>query len=172
MKMIAIVLCFLITPTICLSVTTPTLTPSAETILQDDVKPNIPSSRQKKWTQLVGKWFGILDLEGGGKYMWINERENDGTYKVHFRVIDPSGKRQEAVEIGEWGVSGDMYFTIYKGYFEEGRINPVDTTNPTYRDAYRILRLTSDFFEYESLDDGMRFSVKKVTRDFIFPEAK
>jgi len=172
MKMIAIALCLLLIPTICLPVATPTPTPFSKSILQDDANPNIQSSRQIKWAQLVGKWFGILDLEGGSKYMWVNERKNDGTYKVHFRVIDPSGKRKEAVEVGEWGVSGNIYFTIYKGDFEQGRINPVDTTNPTYRDAYRILKLASDFFEYENLDDGIRFSVKKVAPDFIFPEAK
>lgn len=170
MKRIYIVLCLLCISTTCLAVTTAPLAPSPKISLQDETNGTRPeSTRQTKWTQLVGKWFGSLDLEGGGKYMWINERINDGTYRVQFRVT-ASGKREESIEVGEWGVSGDIYFTIYKGDFEDGKIIPVDATNPTYRDAYRILKLTNDLFEYEGLDEGLSFSVRKVAPNFTLPE--
>lgn len=171
MKKLSIISCLLCISTTCLAVTTPPSTPSPKLNLQDETSPTRSgSTRQKKWAQLIGKWFGSLDLEGGGKYTWINERKNDGTYKVQFRITDASGKKEEFIEVGEWGVSGDIYFTIYKGDLEGGKIIPVDTTNPTYRDAYRILNLTNDIFEYEGLDEGSRFSVRKVAPNFTLPE--
>jgi hypothetical protein len=170
MKRIGILLCLLLIPTICFSVTTPSPMPLPKKDLQDVPNTIFQSTRQIKWAQLVGKWFGSLNLEGGGKYMWIMERKNDGTYRVQFRVKDPSGKIINKIEVGEWGVSGNIYFTIYKGDLEEGKIVPVDTTDPTYRDAYQILKLTSENFEYEALDEVARFSARKVASDFTFPE--
>ncbi len=131
---------------------------------------NLPATREAKWPLLVGKWFGNMNVAGGGKYMWIAERKNDGSYKIQFRTVDPSGKKEEQTEVGEWGVSGNIYFTIYKAHLKGGKAIPADPTNPGNRDAYRILKLTNEVFEYEHLDEGVRFTVKKVAQDFVFPE--
>lgn len=102
--------------------------------------------------------------------MWIVERRNDGIYKIHFRVIDPLGEKTDKIELGEWGVSGPIYFTIYKGYIERDKIIPVDPADPYNRDAYQILKLDDEIFEYESFDPVNKYTVRRVPSHFEFPE--
>ncbi|HVN96169.1 MAG TPA: hypothetical protein VMT62_07055 [Syntrophorhabdaceae bacterium] len=102
--------------------------------------------------------------------MWIAEKRPDGSYKVRFRNIPPSDKREDKVEVGEWGVSGDILFEIYKADLIDNRTIPADATDPINRDAYRILKLTDNEFEYEDLDSWQRYSAKKVAADFVFPD--
>ena len=171
MKKIAITLCFLLIPVIGCSKPSPTSTVPPKVSLQDEVTTKLLPTREAKWPLLVGKWFGSMSTKGGGKYMWIADRKNDGSYKIHFRVVEPSGKKNiDKIEVGEWGVSGNIYFTIYKADIEGGKTIPVDPTVPANRDAYKIRNLTNEVFEYEHLDNGVRFSVRKVAEDFVFPE--
>jgi len=136
----------------------------------DEGKPYLTQSQEAKWTQLTGRWFGSELTKTGGKVMWIAERRNDGTYRIQFRIIDISGKKQEKIEMGEWGVSGDIYFTTYKADLVGDKVVPVDPTDPYNRDAYRILKLTNETFEYISVDSSNKWTVRKVPADFKFPE--
>ena len=135
---------------------------------KDAIKP--PATRQAKWPLLVGKWFGSTSTEGGGKYIWIADRRNDGSYTNHFRTIPPSGKKEDKTESGEWGVSGDVFFTVYKADVQGDKLIPADAADPTNRDAYKIITLTQELFVYENLDEGIRYEAKKVPSDFTFPE--
>jgi len=136
----------------------------------DESKPPLSLTQQSKWTQLVGRWFGSEMTKAGGRVMWIVERNNDGKYKIHFRIINASGNQTDKIEVGEWGVSGSVYFTIYKGDLVGDKMVPVDPTDPYNRDAYKILKLTNDSFEYESFDSSNKYSVGKVKPEFTFPQ--
>lgn len=170
MKQIILTLWLLFIPVISLaSGSVPSMpTPQINTI--DESKPPLSLSQQAKWAQLVGRWFGSEITKNGGKVMWIAERLNDGKYKIHFRIIDASGKQRDKIEVGEWGISGPVYFTIYKGDVDGDKVVPVDPTDPFNRDAYKILRLTNDIFEYESFDSANKYTVRKVSPEFKFPE--
>ncbi len=135
---------------------------------KDAVK--LPTTREAKWPLLVGRWFGSTSTKEGGKYMWIGDKRNDGSDTIQFRLIDPSGKKDDKTEVGEWGVSGDVYFTIYKADVVGDREVPADATDPTNRDAYKMITLTDELFVYENLDNGVRFEAKKVPPTFTFPE--
>jgi hypothetical protein len=137
---------------------------------QDVNGEKLPLSREGKWGLLIGTWFGSQDTRGGEKYMWISEKKNDGTERTSFRTTDRTGKKIDKVEVGEWGVSGDVFFTIYKADLEGDKIKPANVTDPTNRDAYKILKLTDEVFEYEGLDSANRYAAKKVAAGFTFPE--
>jgi len=170
MRMIAITLClFLFSVAGCSTISTPASSPTQINVI-DEGKPALSLSQKEKWTQLVGKWFGNQPTKSEGRIMWIAERHNDGMYRIHFRVIDASGKKVDKTELGEWGVSGSVYFTIYKGDVEGDKIVPVDPTDPYNRDAYKILKLDNEIFEYESFDPVNKYTVRRVPSDFKFPE--
>lgn len=141
-----------------------------ESVGQDTSKQKLPATKDAKWNTLVGTWFGTLEMRGGGRYMWIGENKNDGTYKIRFQTIDGSGNRKEQTEIGEWGVSGDVQFTILKTVIKGGKTITVNPTKSSFRDAYRILELNNEVFVYKSLDTGDRFSAKRVASEFSFPD--
>lgn len=168
MKTIIVALCFILTPILALS-TTPSTQTSAPNIGVSGINTHTGPAREDQWNALVGTWFGSSE-SADGKHMWISEKKYDGTYKTRFRTIYPSGKTRDKVEVGKWGVSGNVYFTIYEADIIEGRAIPADITDPRNRDAYRILKLTDDVFEYEHLDSGVRYTAKKVPADLVFPD--
>ena len=131
---------------------------------------NAPPTREAKWSTLVGMWFGIRDLGGEEKVLYLSEKKEDGTYRNRFRAVSPSGKKEDKEETGEWGVSGEVYFTIYKEDHVAGSSMPADAMDPANRDAYKILKLNKDVFEYQSLDTGDKFTAKRVSSGFTFPD--
>lgn len=170
MRFLVLMLTFVIYPQICFSTTSSSgisLSPPNEI---DASKPALSSSQKTRWSYLIGKWFGKEATKEGGTVMWITERDDTGRYEIHFRSIDASGKVEEHIEVGEWGISGPIYFTIFKGTIENGRTLPSDSTDPYNRDAYRILRLDNNIFEYESFASGNKYKATKVPSNFIFPK--
>ena len=57
-----------------------------------------------------------------------------------------------------------------KGWVKNNQIVPSDPENPYYYDAYKIIRLDMDYFEYKGVDDDERYILRKVKKDFQFPD--
>ena len=111
---------------------------------------------------LVGTWRGEAPVKSGGSRSWVVQRYVDGTYQVDFTLIDAAGTKSSHSEFGVWGTSAGIYFTATRGYVESSGIVPADTTDPTLYDAYKIIDLTQDAFEYQNLSTGNRFIVKRT----------
>ena len=119
---------------------------------------------------MVGKWYGNQPTKDGGLRQQLIQRAPDGTYGITFRVTNQDGEIIEQTEVGQWGVSGPVYFSIFRGWLDGDEFIPADSADPYNYDAYRILTLTSDFFEYEHVTTGNRFTLERVSNDFDFPE--
>jgi len=137
--------------------------PPIDSIKQPD------SSQEEQRALLVGKWFGDAATKEGGRRLQITQRALDGTYKVTFRIIEPSGNTFEQSEVGFWGVSGSVYFTITKGWLEGGRFSEADPTDASLNDAYQVLELTQERFRYRSLQSSNEYSLSRVADAFEFP---
>ena len=79
-------------------------------------KPALTKPQADKWQMMVGKWYGDQQTSEGGRKEWIDHRKNDGTYVIQFRITSKDGEVQQSVEAGEWGVSGPIYFSIFKAW--------------------------------------------------------
>jgi len=79
-------------------------------------KPELSLSQQDKWNLMVGKWYGSQPTTDGGVKKQITQRSSLGDYKHTFRIYDVDGNYEEHIEVGEWGVSGQIYFSIFKGW--------------------------------------------------------
>jgi hypothetical protein len=117
---------------------------------------------------LVGKWFGEAKLENGGTRQWIAERFGDGRYRIEFKVESSEGYLNQ-VEVGRWGVSGKVYFTLLQGWEHNGQIIPADPSDPTIYDAYELLELTAEKMRYRSYETNDNYELRKVSGDFDFP---
>lgn len=129
-----------------------------------------PASQEYLRSKLLGKWFGSQPTTDGGNKTWTILRRNDGRYEVTFRIYQADGASYDLEEVGFWGVSGPVYFTIFVGQEEEGSFVPSDPADASNYDAYRIIELTSERFEYEHFVTGDRYVVKKVDDDFQLPQ--
>ena len=133
-------------------------------------KPKLPGSAEIRRRIMIGKWFGEALTKDGGQRKWLTERHSDGTYMITFRKYGKNGSYEETREIGLWGIAGDIYFSIMKGWVKNNQIVPSDPENPYYYDAYKIIRLDMDYFEYKGVDDDERYILRKVKKDFQFPD--
>ncbi len=52
---------------------------------------------------------------------------------------------------------------------DDGKLSPADSDDPYNYDAYKIVTLTSEEFEYEGYSSGSKFLIKTVANDFEFP---
>lgn len=132
-------------------------------------KPSLTLSQEQTWSLMIGKWFGSQSTKDGGKKQQIMERSPQGTYQITFRIFDKDGKMEQQSEAGHWGVSGPVYFTIFRGWVEGNQLSPSNPDDPYNYDAYKIIRLNSEVFEYESYSSGNKYSIKRVANDFQFP---
>ncbi|HET7834047.1 MAG TPA: hypothetical protein VFK88_13890 [Gallionella sp.] len=133
-------------------------------------KPLNQSSEQRRLI-LIGKWYGEAPTKDGLKQLELVEKRVDGTQKIHFKLTDKFGKvMSDTTEVGDWGVSGPIYFSITRGWLHDGKVSPTDPTSAFFYDAYEILELTETTFRYKSVETGDQFVVRKVSDSFQMPQ--
>lgn len=133
-----------------------------------------PSDVQKMATSasrqmLLGKWYGIRKTANGEQKEWLTERSADGTYRTDFRSIAANGSVRSQAEVGFWGVSGDIYFRIFRGWVTIEGMKPADPTIADHYDAYKIEELDNSYFSYEHKARGKKYTVRKMPSDFRLP---
>ncbi len=133
--------------------------------------PQPTEARKETWKNMVGNWYGERTLDDGGTYYWIIRRNVVGQYQLEGKVIDPYGREKVQIEVGEWGVGGGIYFTIFKGWVKDGQFVPNDQSDPYYRDVYKIIELNEESFKYKHLDSGRTYTVEKVADDHKLPSS-
>ena len=140
----------------------------------DDVvtlkKPNLIKTEKEKWDLMIGKWYGKQQLYDGSFREQIAERHADGTYKIIFKYLDYRGNVKKTTEVGIWGISGPIYFSIYRGYQKGEKTYPSDPTDPRHYTAYEIIELNNNQFKYKSYSSGNIFTLIKVKDNYSFPE--
>jgi hypothetical protein len=135
-----------------------------------DWKPELNFQQQQRWQFMVGKWYGSQSTKDGGIRKEITEKSAQGQYKTTFRLCDSIGKCEDSIEVGEWGMSGPVYFTIFKGWIHGKQFSPADPTDSYNYDTYKIHELNDAQFVYESFVSGNHYTLKKVPDEFVFPE--
>ncbi|MGQ0801985.1 MAG: hypothetical protein ACT4NL_17960 [Pseudomarimonas sp.] len=110
---------------------------------------------------LIGEWESTTKLSGGGVQTARSENRVDGTFTITFSNSGAPELPSEQTEVGMWGVSGGVYFTITTGFINDGQFTPARMSNPAYYDSYRILHLDESKFDFENLSSGHRFTAFK-----------
>lgn len=118
----------------------------------------------------VGRWYGEQPQATGVTKRWLLDAFPDGVFRITFRFYDEDGSFREQVEVGEWGMSGPVYFLSTKGWVDDGLFLKADTRNGELYDAYKILKLDAAVFEYEHYVNGNRYRIRKVDTGFALPE--
>ncbi len=119
-----------------------------------------------EWKLLTGKWYGKQPIRNGGSREWLVTRESNGVYAIEFLITDGQGKKELTKEIGDWGVSGGIYFTIFKGWQNDEGFKPAVPQDQWTRNAYKIVSLNSEEFIYSDLEDNDSYRVIRVPKDF------
>ena len=69
---------------------------------------------------------------------------------------------EQTVESGDWGLVGDIHFTISKSEFIDKEHYAADLTHEDNYHAYRVLTLNSQIFEYQHILTNEVFILRRV----------
>jgi hypothetical protein len=113
---------------------------------------------------LVGRWYGETKTEKGDRLRWLTDREANGTYRTQY--VTSSDEGEGSIEIGQWGLSGSVLFTIQRAWIRNGDTQRADAANVYSYDAYDLLSLSENRLEYRSAGSGKHFVVRRVQSSF------
>ena len=129
-------------------------------------KPRPSLVETRRHHMLVGKWAGETLLKNGGRRQVLVERTVNGTFTVTFKTQWGTDHPVLEQQVGQWGISGPVYFTITTGWLDGDHIDPTDLGQPYYYDAYRIVDLSDQRFEFESFATDTTYLLWRVPDDF------
>lgn len=118
----------------------------------------------------VGRWYGEDQQASGAPRRWLVDAFPDGVFRITFRFYDDDGSYHEQIEVGEWGISGPIYFLSTKGWVDNNTFVKADTSNAQLYDAYKIIKLEPAVFRYEHYVNGKRYEVRRVDNGFVLPD--
>lgn len=126
-------------------------------------------SFEENWQLMTGTWFGQQPLKNGGIRQQITQRYPDATFVITFRYIKRDGSENFLRDYGAWGISGPIYFSLTTAEQKDDQVVDTEPGNEFDNNAYRILRLNEESFEYEHVVTGDRYILKRVEPGFRFP---
>lgn len=138
-------------------------------MLKEPAQPQV-APQQAQWKSMTGNWYSRDIEKQGSTRQQLMQRFTDGSYKLTTKLKVKDREISNNIEVGYWGVSGPVYFSIFKGWVKHDKLAPSDTSNPDNYRAYKILELTDDQFKYQSYTTSSIYTLNKVPDDFVMPE--
>lgn len=118
---------------------------------------------------IVGRWYRSQVAASGGLDEQIAIFGEDGRFLYEVRRVDAAGEVHQAyTEIGHWGISNNIHFTIKLARLIGDEVHKTDSSDDVNSVAYQVLRLSDSDFIYQSLDSGDVTRFQKVSEDFSF----
>jgi len=113
---------------------------------------------------LFGRWYrSDTDAKGNetGEYA---ELSADGSFEFTFVSCEQETNRtKQVVELGDWGLVGNIHFTITKNEFVDQQLYAADLNNSDNYQAYKVLQLNHHTFEYQHIETKEIFKMRKIT---------
>ncbi|MFZ4724845.1 MAG: hypothetical protein ACOYMD_05320 [Paludibacter sp.] len=118
------------------------------------------------WKNRCGKWYSKSITKENETREEICDSYEDGTFILKTKTMDKEGNITIHIESGEWGISGNIYFTIIKAITENAVQGEVDVLSPFYRDAYKIKSLSDKKMVYQHINTKDIYVDIKVDKNF------
>lgn len=113
---------------------------------------------------LFGRWYrNETDAKGNetGEYA---ELSADGSFEFTFVSTEQEINRtKQVVELGDWGLVGNIHFTITKNELVDQQLYAADLNNGDNYQAYKVLQLDHYTFEYQHIETKEIFKMRKIT---------
>lgn len=119
---------------------------------------------------LCGRWFREDINTENIKTIEYAQISIDGSFEFTFitleKVFGAADRIVEQVtELGDWGLVGDIHFTITKDEIVNEQLYAADLNNSNNYHAYKVLQLNHHVFEYQHVDTNETFIMRKVTEN-------
>lgn len=113
---------------------------------------------------LFGRWYrNDIDAQGLDIVEYA-ELSADGSFEFTFVSTDQATKVMEKiVELGDWGLVGNIHFTITKNELIDQELYAADLNDSDNYHAYKVLQLNHNTFEYQHIETKEIFIMRKIT---------
>jgi len=116
---------------------------------------------------LLGRWFRQDTDEENRKIVEYAELSADGSFEFTFVTLAVTAEKKEQVieqvtELGDWGLVGDIHFTITKNEVVDEQLYAADLNNSDNYHAYRVLQLNHQLFEYQHVETKEVFKMRRI----------
>ncbi|MBU2894024.1 hypothetical protein KO495_11950 [Colwellia sp. D2M02] len=112
---------------------------------------------------LCGCWFSTNTTNEGLKSTEYSEILPDGSFEFTFSRFDSNNQLIEKVtELGDWGLVGDIHFTITKDEVIDEQLYAADLNDEGNYQAYRVLQLNHQIFEYQHILTNETYIMRRV----------
>ncbi|HCH70527.1 MAG TPA: hypothetical protein DE042_08675 [Colwellia sp.] len=113
---------------------------------------------------LFGRWYrNDIDTQGR-QIVEYAELSADGSFEFTFVSTEQeTNVTEQIIELGDWGVVGNVHFTITKSELIDQQLYAADLNNSDNYQAYNILQLNHQVFEYQHIETKEIFIMRKVT---------
>ena len=127
------------------------------------IKPYMPSHQKKDFSRLslIGTWYQSVRLQNGSIVERQVEHFADGTYREFTKTSLTENINSTSLELGQWGVSGDILFITRKGWVEGCSIVTPNVDSAENYNAYQIDLLTTTKLQYHHLSQPNGFKLIK-----------
>lgn len=112
---------------------------------------------------LFGRWYRNDISDKGFQVVEYAELSADGSFEFTFVSFNRQGEiSEQIVELGDWGLVGDVHFTLTKSEIIDQQHYAADLNNSDNYHAYRILQLNHQVFQYQHIVTDEIFIMRRV----------
>ncbi|GHE86798.1 hypothetical protein [Thalassotalea profundi] len=112
---------------------------------------------------LVGQWFSSTVNSDGEQSTEFSDIQADGSFEFTFSHYDRNNNLvEQRIELGDWGLVGDIHFTMTKSEFINEQHYASDLSDADNYHAYKVLELNASTFKYQHVITQEMFILKRV----------
>ncbi|TWX48070.1 hypothetical protein [Colwellia hornerae] len=120
-------------------------------------------SEQYNRTLLAGRWYRMEMNDIGQQLVEYAELCLDGSFEFSFVEQTSQGEIiSQVIELGDWGLVGDIHFTITQEEVVDGDHYRADLNDENNYQAYKVLALDSQIFKYQHIVSNEVFILRRV----------
>jgi hypothetical protein len=113
---------------------------------------------------LFGRWYRNDIDEQGRQTVEYAELSADGSFEFTFESTgQDKNVTEQIVELGDWGLVGNIHFTITKSELIEQQLYSADLNDSENYHAYKVLQLDHQVFKYQHIETKEIFMMRKIT---------
>jgi hypothetical protein len=112
---------------------------------------------------LAGRWYRKELNDMGHQLVEYAELCLDGSFEFSFVEQNAQGEIiNQNIELGDWGLVGDIHFTITQEEVVDDEHYRADLTDENNYHAYKVLALDSQNFKYQHIVSNEVFILRRV----------
>lgn len=113
---------------------------------------------------LFGRWYRNDTNTNDLKIVEYAELNADGSFEFTFVSTEQETNiTEQIIELGDWGLVGNIHFTITKSELVDQQLYAADLNDSDNYQAYEVLKLDHQTFEYQHIETKEIFKMRKIT---------